>query len=94
MLGHHELGLMAVMVNEFERHRLPRLLGLRAKVMGGDVLSDIDFDYLTRMIHDAHHDIPIAFGHPVLEEFCTHICHLYYDICELALINEQKSLVH
>ncbi len=91
-LSEKELGVITVVVEEFERHRLPALLRLKEKVNNGIALIDAEYDYLTRSISEMNHYMPQTVGHPELEEFVTHVLHLYTEICELAL-NLERGLV-
>jgi hypothetical protein len=84
-----DLCLISVIVEEFEHHRLPRLFHMREKVIAGLALDDGEFEYLYRLIHETCYEKPLMVGHPEIEQFFLHVCHLYRDISEMALGNEQ-----
>lgn len=91
VLTQKDLGVIAVVVEEFEKHKLPVLLDLRRKVDNGETLLDVEYDYLSRSIDEISHHLPLTYGRPELQEFCTHVIHLYTEICELAIEVEHKN---
>jgi len=84
-----DLGLISVVAEEYEKHRLPRLCNIYAKVLDGATLAEEEFDYLYRTVNYANLEMPVTHGHPELDEFYQHLYHLYRDICEMALNAEQ-----
>ena len=86
-----DMGIIQALVNRFETQRLPTLLAIKERVHNGDALSDVDVEFLERVIDDAKHIMPLTVGHPELHRFCTHVIHLYKEITEKALKNEEKG---
>jgi len=84
----HELSIIQSLAERFERSRLPRLLYLRQRVEQGDVLSDLDILFLEEVIHDAWQNKPLMDHYPEWQRFCASVIHLYEQITEKALDNE------
>ena len=84
------LGVFQSLMQEFEQHRLPRLLRLKDKVDNGEAINDVDFDFLCKEIKDACITKHLIVTYPELEEFCLQVGHLYKDLCDKALDNEKK----
>jgi len=84
-------GVMQSLFFEFEQHRLPRVLKLKAKVDRGEVVNDVDFDFLCQQVNDACTTKHLIVNYPELEEFCLQLGHLYKEICDKAVENENKS---
>lgn len=82
-------GIVMVMVEEFERHRLPHLLSIKNSVENGNLLSDADVIFLDKVIEDATRTMPLTISNPELHVFCAHVIHLYKEITETALENEE-----
>ena len=83
-------GIMQSLMQEFEQHRLPRLLRLKDKVDNGDAINEVDLDFLCKEIKDASLTVHMTVNYPELQEFCLYMCHMYKEICEEALENEQR----
>lgn len=90
-LSEKDAGVILALVNRFETQRLPTLLALKERVDNGDALSDVDIQFLDRVIDDATRTMPLTKGHPELHGFCAHVIHLYNEITEKALKNEEKG---
>ena len=86
----HELSIIQSLAERFERSRLPRLLDLRQRVEQGDVLSELDIVFLEEVIHDARQSKPLMDHYPEWQRFCASVIHLYEQITEKALDNENS----
>lgn len=84
------LGIIQTLIEEFEKHRLPRLLRLQDKVDSGAPINDVEMDFLCQVIEDANRTMPLTVNDPELHEFCLCVVHLYHDISTKALENEKK----
>ncbi len=84
------VGILQSLVEEFETHRLPRLLHIKDKVDAGGIVSDIDIEFLDSVIEDAKKTMPLTVNHPEIHEFCLCVVHLYKEISEKALENEAR----
>lgn len=86
-----EIGIIQSLVERFERQRLPRLMELKKRVDSGEVLSEGDIEFLEQVLHDAQQSKPLMDRHPQWHSFCGNVVHLYEQITEKALGNEQGS---
>ena len=84
------IGILQSLVQEFEQHRLPRLLRLKDKVDNGEAINDVDFEFLCKEIKDACITKHLTFNYPELEEFCLYMGHLFKELCDEAVENEKK----
>ena len=84
-----EEGVIQTLIERFERQRLPRILGLKEKVDKGEKLDESEMEFLEGVIADAMHNKPLIDKHPEWQEFCAGVVHLYEEITEKALQNEQ-----
>ena len=93
MSDHHDAdeGVIAVMLERFEKVRLPRLLDLKARVNQGDTLSQLDIEFLKRVLSDADTVQQLAARHPEYQELMGRVFNLYRQITEQALNNERPD---
>ncbi len=82
-------GVIAVLLERFNKQRLPRLLDIKKKVDAGNTLDDFDIAFLEEVFKDANNNISLGDRHPELHELVTKVVHLYREITEQALKNEQ-----
>jgi hypothetical protein len=83
--------LIVMLIERFEKQRLPRLKQLKKKVDTGKTLSSMDVEFLDTVIHDAQQSKRLIDKNPKWQKFCANVVHLYETITEKALLNE-KSL--
>ena len=84
------LGVFHSLMQEFEQHRLPRLLRLKDKVDNGETINDVDFQFLCKEINDACTIKHLTVIYPELEDFCLQMGHMYKELCDKAVENEEK----
>ena len=84
------LGIFQSLIQEYELHRLPRLLRLKDKVDSGETINDVDFEFLCKEIKDACMTKHLTVSYPELEEFCLYMGHLFKEICDEAVENEKQ----
>ena len=89
-IKHEHTGVMQSLIQEFEQHRLPRLLRLKDKVDSGEVINDVDLEFLCKQVNDACITKHLTVNYPELEEFCLQMAHLYKELCDRAVENEKK----
>ena len=81
--------LIAVLLERFKKQRLPRLLGLKEKVISGEKLNDFDIAFLEEVFKSANEIFPIADRHPEYQDLMAKAIHLHHEITEQALKNER-----
>lgn len=84
-------GLIYVLMERFEKIRLPRALSLKEKVDGGAVLDDYDIAFLEEVFSDSNKIKPLLDRHPEYQELATRVLTLYGEITEKALENEKSG---
>lgn len=83
------IGVIQSLVMEYEQHRLPRIFRLKDKIDRGEVISDVDLEYLCKELKDASLAMHLTAYYPELQDFCLIMSHLCKDICSGALENQK-----
>ena len=84
-------GVAYVLLERFEKFRLPRVLDVKERVDNGELLSDADIAFLERVMADAEEVRRLVDRNPEYEKLYARAVSLYQDITKKALENEQKS---
>ena len=85
-----DAALIQVLVERLEKIRLPIALELKAKVDEGEVLNELDIEYLEEVLGDVDQVKPLLDRHPEWQELAARMTSLYSDISTKALENESK----
>ena len=80
--------VIELLIERFERDRLPRLLDIHKRVLLGEILSDGDIAFLETVIGDAQQNKPLIDRHPDWHNLCANVFFLYEEITTRALQNE------
>jgi hypothetical protein len=86
-----DAGIISVLLQRLETQRLPRALALREKVDQGKKLNEFDIEFLEEAIADAHEVKPLIERHPEYQELAARVIHLYKEITDKAMENENNS---
>jgi ATP-dependent helicase/DNAse subunit B len=89
MKSSNDDGVITVMLERFNKERLPRLLRLKEKVDSGEKLGDMDLDFLQDIAKNSKHTVPLADRNPEYQDLMAKVIRLYHEITEQALKNEQ-----
>ena len=82
-------GIFEVLVERFEKQRLPRLLEIKDSLDRGGKLSTMDTIFLDEVIRDALHNKHIVDEIPECQALFSRVVHLYNTITDKALENEE-----
>ena len=85
-----ELGKIETVLERLEKFRLPRLMDIKQRVDGGDVLNEFEIQYLEEALGDAEQNKSFVDHHPEFQEIYSRLVHLYDEITKKAL---EKKLV-
>ena len=83
--------VIIALIQRLYESRLPRALRLKVSVDEGKTLSSSDISFIGRSHRETQQIIPLVDKHPKYQDLFANIIHLYHDITEQALENEQKS---
>ncbi len=85
---HHEIGIIQVLLQRFERQRLARARSLETKVRTGAMLNEFDLAFLEAAAEDAHEMATLLGRHPEYRHLVHQVLSLYRGIVDKALENE------
>ncbi len=86
-----DTGIIIALLERFETQRLPRALALKEKVNQGERLADTDIIFLKEIFADTQQIKPLLDRHPEYETLVSRAIHLYKEITNKALDNEQAA---
>ena len=88
-LQQHDTGIIIVLLQHFEKQRLPRIVEMELRLENGDNLSELDIDYLSEALHDARKILPYLDRQQEYRPIFATVMHYYKEITDTALSNEK-----
>ena len=86
-----DTGVLMARMERLKEYRIPNVLAIKAKVDKGERINDYDTEFLGRIIVDLEKVEPMLARHPQYQTLYDRLAHLYMEITEKALENEQGS---
>jgi hypothetical protein len=86
-----ELALIVTTLDRLRTQRLPRALDIKKKVDAGGTLDQFDIAFLNEIFDDSSFRWAAIDTHPEFQEIVARMTHLYREITERALANEQDK---
>ncbi|MFZ0468365.1 MAG: hypothetical protein WAL92_05550 [Thiogranum sp.] len=87
----HDAGVIAVLMERFEKQRLPRAQSLKEKVDRGELLDEYDLAFLEEVFADSNKIKPLVDRHPEYQELVSRAVRLYKEITDKAMENEKSG---
>lgn len=84
-------GVLATVMERFEKHRLPRILDIKEMVERGESLKEFEIEFLRKVFEDAQRYQPFVQTHPEFQQLFATVTHLYHSITSAALANETQA---
>ncbi|MCU7835437.1 MAG: hypothetical protein KZQ83_09290 [gamma proteobacterium symbiont of Taylorina sp.] len=81
-------GVLSVVMERFEKQRLPRIMDIKELVDGGDKLNQSDIKFLGEVLNDTKQYAHFVSSHHEYHNLFSHITNLYNNIISKALNNE------
>jgi hypothetical protein len=85
-----EAGISEVLIERFANHRLPRILAIKERVDEGEILGDVELEFLEQVIRDAQENEHLVESIPDCRDLFGRVAHLYSVIMNKALENEAQ----
>lgn len=91
MMGYtqEDTGLITVLLERFEKQRLPRALALKEKVERGESLNDMDLMFLKDVMEGVSDIKPLLNRHPECKQLITKMVNLCNEIATKGVSNEK-----
>ncbi len=84
-------GLIQALAERMTSQRLPRALSLKEQVDQGNTLNEFDIHFLEEVFQDAQRISDVLDRHPEWQPLAAKVIHLYKEITDKALQNEQAQ---
>ncbi len=87
----NDQGVIQVLLDRFNKQRLPRALEMKDKVERGESLDDAEVTYLAGVFEDIRNLKPLLDRHPEYEPLVLKGMALYQEITDRALVNAKAG---
>ena len=84
-------GMLMVLLERFNKQRLPRAQSMKKKVDAGELLDDYDHKYIKELQKDASEIKPIIERNPEYKELAVNIINLWNEIIEKDIENRKQA---
>lgn len=84
-----DLGLAVVLLEQLTEQTLPKALEIKARLERGERLDHWDLEFLKELFSRAEQVKPLVDKHPEYQDIYAKAVHLYKEIADAALANEQ-----
>jgi hypothetical protein len=84
-------GMMVTLMERFKTQRLPRIMEIKEQVDQGNRLGEYDRLFLEEVIKDAQRNIRHVEEIPECQHMFIQLAHLYKQIMDKAVENEQQA---
>jgi hypothetical protein len=84
-------GVITVLLERFNKQRLPRALALKKKVDSGELLDDYDHKYIKEIQEDAKQVSSLVERNPEYKDLAANIINLWREIIEKDIENQKKA---
>ncbi len=84
-------GMIMVLLERFNKQRLPRALALKEKVDSGELLDDYGHKYIKELQKDASEVMLIIERNPEYKDLAANIINLYKQIIEKDIENQEQA---
>ena len=84
-------GMIMVLLERFNKQRLPRALALKKKVDSGELLDDYDQKYIKELQKDSSEVMLIIERNPDYKDLAANIINLYKEIIEKDTENQKQA---
>lgn len=83
-------GVLTVVLERFQKYRLPRIMSIKDLVDNGGTLNQSDIHFLSTVLHDTQQYAHFVSTHQEYQKLFSEVTSLYDKITRNALNNENK----
>ncbi len=84
-------GVIFVLLERFNKQRLPRALALKKKVDSGELLNDYDHNLIEEVLKDASQISSLIERNPEYKDLAARAINLWNEIIEKDIENQKKA---
>ncbi len=84
-------GVIFVLLERFNKQRLPRALALKKKVDSGELLNDYDHNLIEEVLKDASQISSLIERNPEYKDLAAKVINLWNEIIEKDIENQNKA---